>query len=101
MPAMHAYAGRVPHHRMRTTILVAVVIALVLVVLRAIAPFVVRRVVNDRLAGLPGYVASIGDVDLSLWRGAYQIENLDIQKVEGRSQLPFVHIDVIDLAIEW
>lgn len=78
----------------------AVLLVAVLVAARAAAPIFIRRAVNDALAGLPGYEAHIGDVDLALWRGAYAIDDLVIARVGGSSE-PFVDIPTLDLSMSW
>ena len=73
----------------------------VLLALRLCLAFVVKTVVNHQLAQLSGYRASIDGIGLSLWRGAYQIEGLDIRKKEGQATQPFFHAPLIDLALQW
>jgi hypothetical protein len=68
---------------------------------RIAAPYLIERVVNDKLAGLGGYTGSIDDVDLSLWRGAYQIEGIRIDKSTGKVPVPFLAIERLDLGVEW
>lgn len=78
-------------------------LALVLLIVgaRIAAPYVIKRVVNDKLADLDGYTGSIDDVDLSLWRGAYQIDGIRIDKSSGKVPVPFLSIEHIDLGVEW
>lgn len=77
------------------------VVAVVLIAARIALPFVVKRYVNKTLDELPGYSGSIADIDISLWRGAYQIDGLRIVKTGGRVPVPFVSARVIDLSVEW
>lgn len=98
---MHTHTGRIPWHKTRLFFGVVATLVVLLIALRAVAPLLVRRAVNDALAGMEGYRAGIVDVDLSLWRGAYQIEGLVIEKIEGKSNVPFIDIDVIDLSVSW
>ncbi len=62
---------------------------LALLVLRAFLPLLVKKYVNHTLAKIPGYRGHIEDIDLHLWRGAYEIQGLDILKIEGTSPVPF------------
>ncbi len=76
--------------------------ALVLIIaVRASLPYVVKSYVNKTLDEIPGYEGSIEDIDLNLWRGAYEIEGLRIEKVEGDIPVPFFSSRKLDLSIEW
>ncbi|MHA6493878.1 DUF748 domain-containing protein [Pseudomonas borbori] len=80
-------------------ILLGLLIALV--VLHFTLPILVRNYLNDKLADMGDYRGQITDVDLAWWRGAYQINGLEIVKTDGRVPLPFVEAPVIDLAVSW
>jgi len=72
-----------------------------LVVARLLLPYFVTKYVNKVLADIDGYTGSIEDVDISLWRGAYSIDKLKIEKIEGDIPAPFLDIERIDLSVEW
>ena len=57
--------------------------------------------VNKALANIEGYDGHVEDVDIALWRGAYAIDSLKLEKVDGNLRKPFVAIDRIDLSVEW
>jgi len=76
-------------------------IALILLAVRLAMPYFVTKYVNKVLATLPGYTGSIEDVDIHLYRGAYQVQELRIFKVDGQKKIPFIYIPVLDLSIEW
>jgi hypothetical protein len=86
---------------LRTTGIALIVLAVLLIAARAVAPTFVQRYVNRVLDRAEGYDGRIGDVDLSLWRGAYQIEEVDIVKSEGRVPVPLLRSPLVDLSIEW
>lgn len=92
--------ARFPWLRSRTFIVLSVVL-LLLVGVRAALPIVLERFVNKQLDELKGYSGSVADIDLSLWRGAYQIEGLRIMKTGGKVPIPFVSAREIDLSVEW
>lgn len=50
-----------------------------------------------------GYYGHIEDIDVALYRGAYQINNIYINKVDSGSkkQTEFIKVDNIDLSVEW
>ncbi|MDF3195854.1 DUF748 domain-containing protein [Pseudomonas sp. 1928-m] len=72
-----------------------------LLVLHFTLPILVRDYLNDKLAEMGSYSGHITDVDLAWWRGAYQINGLEIVKTGGHVRLPFVEVPVIDLAVSW
>lgn len=78
-------------------------IVLLLIVIRLILPRVLLHYANKSLAGLQGYYGHINDIDLSLYRGAYQIDNIYINRVDSTTsdQTPFIKSEKIDLSIEW
>jgi hypothetical protein len=72
-----------------------------LVLARALLPVALQRYVNHTLDGIPGYDGQIGDVDLSLWRGAYQIEDVSLVKTTGQVPVPLFSSPRVDLSVEW
>jgi uncharacterized protein involved in outer membrane biogenesis len=79
----------------------AAALIVLLVAARIALPYVVKRYVNSTLQGLNGYAGSIADIDISLWRGAYQIRTLEIDKTGGKVPVPFVSAETVDLSVEW
>jgi hypothetical protein len=73
----------------------------VLVLFRLALPWIVMTVVNDRLANLDGYAGRVLDVEISLWRGAYTLDDLLIERIEHESPVPFVQADQVDISLEW
>jgi hypothetical protein len=97
------YVVHVPKPRWlhsRWVIALAVVLGL-LIALRAALPLVLERYVNKQLDQLKGYSGSVADIDLSLWRGAYQIDGLRVVKTGGKVPIPFVSARQIDLSVQW
>jgi hypothetical protein len=77
------------------------ILVALLVAVRAVAPLAVQRYVNRVLDRAEGYDGRIGDVDLGLWRGAYQIEDVEIVKSDGKVPVPLFKSPLVDLSIEW
>ncbi|SDK59608.1 protein of unknown function [Catalinimonas alkaloidigena] len=85
----------------RTWITLGVLVVL-LVALRIALPSIVKHYLNGVLDdGIEGYTGHVADVDIMLYRGAYGIDSLRLQKVEGDVPVPFIDLDRIDFAIEW
>ena len=85
----------------RRSIIAIIAIALLLVAGRIALPYAVQRYVNNVLRQIPGYRGQIGTVTMSLWRGAYQIRDLRLQKLSGNIPVPFFEAKTVDLMIEW
>lgn len=64
-------------------------------------PYVIRDYLNDKLADMGDYRGHIADVDLAWWRGAYRINQLTIDKVDGDVPVPLLEAPLIDLAVSW
>lgn len=81
---------------------VLLILLVVLVGVRAALPYALKRYINHVLQhDLEGYTGSVADVDLSLWRGAYQLEGLKILRVENTVPVPFLDFGFADLRIAW
>src|SRR5690606_1587008 len=74
---------------------------LVLVGVRLALPFALERYVDHVLDRVPDYAASIEGLEVNLWRGAYEIEGLDVLKVDGGVEAPLFEAARVDLAVDW
>jgi Domain of Unknown Function (DUF748) len=72
-----------------------------LVIVRALLPFWVRDYVNRKLSEMPDYRGHVNAVTLHLWRGAYQMHNVNIEKTTGHVPVPFFSAPLIDLSVQW
>lgn len=80
---------------------VPLIIIAVLVIFRLLLPFIVKKYVNGVLADIPGYYGQVKDIDLSLIRGAYVIDSLYLNTVNGESEVPFLNFAKTDISVEW
>ena len=82
---------------------VLLVVVLTLVVFRLFLPAIVLHYANKELSSMAGYYGKIEDIDISLYRGAYTIDSLYLNKVDLKKNLqtPFISIKTIDLSVEW
>lgn len=76
------------------------ILILIIAVRIALEP-VALHYVNKTLANLEGYRGSVKDIDIALYRGAYSIDSLDIEKVQGDFPEPFFSCKSIDISLEW
>lgn len=79
----------------------AILFVLVVLVARAIAPIYILGFVNRTLNGLDGYSGRVADIDLHIWRGAYEIKGIKIFKTTGKAPMPFVAIESADISVHW
>jgi hypothetical protein len=94
---------RVPHGKSRRIWKILLAVAVVLVVVRLILPYVVLRYANKTLANMKGYYGHITDIDLALIRGAYRMDSIYLNRVDTvtQKQTEFFAASAIDLSIEW
>jgi len=75
---------------------------LLAVLLRALLPSAIRYGLNWYLGShLESYQGHIADFDLTLYRGAYQIQGLRIWKKSADEKLPLIQARNIDLSLAW
>ncbi|WP_247237194.1 DUF748 domain-containing protein [Telluribacter sp. SYSU D00476] len=86
---------------MRKSVKILLGLVVLLIIARLLLPYFVVRYVNKVLSEMDGYTGRIEDVNISLLRGAYQIEGMNIQKVNGQVKEPFIKIPLTDLSVEW
>src|ERR1051326_6457972 len=77
-----------------------VVVIAAIVVVHAYLAIWVRDYVNRKLSEISGYRAHVAAVTLHLWRGAYQIHNIKIEKTSGKVPVPFYSAPLIDLSVQ-
>lgn len=77
------------------------ILILVLVGLRLALEPIAVYFVNKALAELDGYQGKVDDIDIALYRGAYRLDSLMIEKIDGDFPEPFVNIPHTDISVEW
>jgi hypothetical protein len=78
-------------------------IAVFLIVLRLLLPYIALSYANDALGKMKGYYGHIDDIDIYIFRGAYTIKKLVISKIDPatREHIKFFRSRKIDLSLEW
>jgi hypothetical protein len=78
-------------------------IVIFLIAVRIALPYIVLHYANKRLAEMPGYYGHIEDLDLNLYRGAYTLKQMYLNKIDtvDHKQVPFFASKIIDLSLEW
>jgi hypothetical protein len=89
-------------HFSKATIIISVIIV-VLFIFRLFLPSILLKYCNKTLANVPGYYGHIDDIDVSLYRGAYQIKSMYLNKIDSSShrQTPFFMVADLDLSLQW
>jgi len=81
--------------------IIPLLLLLLLIAGRLYLPTYVKNYVNEVLAGIPGYYGHVEDIDIALYRGAYVINGLYLNKVDAGTQVPFLNFPKNDISIEW
>lgn len=82
---------------------IGIAVLVIIIALRLILPYWVLDFVNKRLATIRGYYGHVDDIDISLYRGAYQVDGIYINKMDtvSKEQTPFFAAPLVDISIEW
>ncbi|MFT2089450.1 DUF748 domain-containing protein [Paraglaciecola sp. 2405UD69-4] len=75
-------------------------LVLVIVGARVAAPYIVKDLINQQLEEVEGISGYVQDVDLALFRGAYQLNGLTLYLQPNQDQ-PSVYAKTVDLSILW
>jgi hypothetical protein len=87
---------------MKKKYIVLIIIAVILISIRIALPGIAKKHINKQLNNIEGYHAYIEDVDIHLYRGAFQIYGLHIiEEASADTTIPMVHLPLLDLSIEW
>lgn len=78
-----------------------IILVVLLVAFRLYLPTLVKNYVNKTLANIPGYYGQVEDIDLALYRGAYVINGMYLNKVNAATQVPFLNFPKTDISVEW
>jgi len=102
MKSSHSQAGTKKAKKRKLLVIGLAVLGL-LIIIRLILPYVVLHYVNKSLAEMSGYYGHVRDIDLSLYRGAYVVKDLFINKVDTvtEKQTELFTAPNIDISVEW
>ena len=85
----------------RAFLIVAVFLVVLLLGARVYLPYWLHDYVQRTLNKIPEYRAAIGGITVHLWRGAYRIEQVKLEKATGKVPVPFFDSPLVDLSLEW
>lgn len=74
-----------------------------LIVIRLLLPYIALHFANKKLANMKGYYGHVDDIDIALFRGAYVLNDLYLNKVDTLTlhHTDFFDCKSIDLSVEW
>ncbi|MEO6132305.1 MAG: hypothetical protein ABIQ02_10690, partial [Saprospiraceae bacterium] len=87
----------------RRALKIGLIILVLIIAIRLVLPYMILHYVNKSLASIHDYFGHVYDVDLSLYRGAYIVKDISINKVDSitRKQTPVFSCPHVDLSMEW
>ena len=88
-------------NRNKKILIALLVLVLLLVAARLALPHVVKDYVNGKLQTLDSYRGHVGEIDIHLWRGAYSIVRIEIDKIGAARSVPFFRSDRVNFSVEW
>jgi len=86
---------------LRAGFMTVLLFGLVLVLARPAMPWAIRWYVNRTLDKSQIYQGRIGQIELSLWRGAYAIRDVRIVKMTGNVPVPLFASPRVEFALQW
>lgn len=89
------------HRTGKISLVSIVVLALLLIAARLYAPVWAENTINARLDHMGDYHGHVEDVSLHLWRGAYELHELKMEKASGKVPVPLLSAPLVDLSVDW
>lgn len=86
---------------MKKALKITLIVFAILLVLNFLLEPIALKYVNKTLNNIEGYKGEVKDLDIALWRGAYRIDSLRLDKLNGDFPEPFFETKSIDISIEW
>ncbi|GGW93361.1 DUF748 domain-containing protein [Alteromonas halophila] len=68
---------------------------------RMYAPTFLQRQINQAIEEAPGVEGQVGNIDIALWRGAYQIHEIQLYSIGVDEKVPLLITDKLDLSVLW
>ena len=81
--------------------IIGLTIIVLIIVGRLLLPYFLEKYVNKTLNDIPGYTGHVEDIDVALFRGAYVIEGLILDKENAGSPAPLLDFPETDISLEW
>lgn len=103
MKTLNSTSNSSKTHRRNRLLKIIGVILIVLIAIRLMLPYWVLNYANKQLAHISGYMGHIDDIDLSLYRGAYVVKDIYINKLDSvtQKQTPLFNCPNVDISLAW
>jgi hypothetical protein len=90
-------------NRRKKALFVLVPILILLIIFRLFLPSIILHFANKKLANIQGYYGHVKDIDVALFRGAYVVNDIYLDKVDTlkKDTVDFFSCPQIDLSVEW
>jgi hypothetical protein len=90
-------------HRSRTFYIGIGSIVIVLIIFRLLLPAILLNYCNKSLSKMHGYYGHVQNIDVALYRGAYQVKEMYINKEDSstKKQTPFFNVKMLDISLQW
>ena len=90
-------------HHSRTFYIVIGSIVIVLIIFRLLLPAILLNYCNKSLSKMHGYYGHVQNIDVALYRGAYQVKEMYINKEDSstKKQTPFFNVKMLDISLQW
>lgn len=75
-------------HKRRILYIVLGSLLVLFIAFRIALPYILLRYVNRQLTLIEGYTGHIDDIDVALYRGAYTIKTIRLDKKSGKIPVP-------------
>ncbi len=85
----------------RKRYIIPLVILMLLIAFRLYLPTLVKNHVNKVLAEIPGYHGQLDDIDISIFRATYTINEMTLEKASAKSEIPFLKFPRILISVDW
>ena len=101
MEARHSSSWRHTISWRNKYVLAIAVLIILLIALRLALPTILERYVNRQLQHLENYTGHVESIHVALWRGAYDIKNVVIEKKSAKHNEPFFLGDRVGIELQW
>lgn len=92
---------RVPGWMRKKVVLLGLIIMGVGIIFRLALPTLLLPMIEKKLNSIPGYKAEIESLNISLYRGSYQIRNVRLIKIDTHLPVPFFSAESVEFNVEW
>lgn len=85
----------------KKTIIILASVILFLIVLHLALPPLIKWYINSNFEDVNGIQVSVRDVDLKLWRGAYEVEGFTAKELAVAADVPLVYCGSFHFTLDW